>query len=53
MMSDKWNYTIEKWVIDKDDVTPSGVIVVCDNGDRQYLTIEEFRKFTRLREEAD
>lgn len=46
----KLNYSIESWVTDSEG-TVTGVILVADNGDREYLTMEEYRKFTRLRSE--
>jgi len=45
-----WGYTIERWVTDADG-NIIGVDMTCDNGDRQYLTMEEYVKFTNSRDE--
>lgn len=41
--------TIVKWIVDDEDESPTGVIVQVDNGDTQYLTIEEYRDLIKNR----
>ena len=41
--SDKWDIVIDQWV--KEFEKTVGVYVTVDNGDSQYLTIEEYKQF--------
>jgi len=43
-----WGYTVIDWVKDGDIVI--GVNLVCDNGDAQYMTMEEYANFTKNRD---
>jgi len=42
-------YTIVKWVTNDEDENPTGVLIQLDNGDTQYLTIEEYRDLVKSR----
>lgn len=47
-------YTIKEYISDRSGEI-IGVILCADNGDEQYLTIDEYRKFieNRLKNEID
>ncbi len=45
-----WDYTIVQWVTDDGFKEPHGVIIQIDNGDTQYLTVEEYEAFLDGRE---
>jgi hypothetical protein len=51
-MNTVWGYNVIKWVLDKDS-QPQGVIIQVDNGDTQYLTMEEYNQFLQNRQEND
>lgn len=42
--------TVIKWFTDEGDTEPNGVLLQVDNGDTQYLTIEEYKLFLKNRE---
>ena len=44
-MIEKFNHTIIAWQVDEGEKDPSGVIIQIDNGDTQYLTVEEYKTF--------
>ncbi len=49
-MIEKFNYTVLNWVTsDEDGEDIIGVMVQVDNGDTQYLTLEEFKQFNANR----
>lgn len=43
----KFDITPINWVQNEDDEQPTGVLVQVNNGDTQYMTIEEYNKFMR------
>ena len=45
-----WGYTILQWVSDDGVKEPHGVVLQIDNGDTQYLTIEDYTLFLKNRE---
>jgi hypothetical protein len=45
-----WDYTILEWSIDNGQTVPHGVVLQTDNGDTQYLTIEDYTLFLKNRE---
>lgn len=44
-----WDYTLIEWTCNTDGGV-TGVVLECANGDRQYLTLEEYAKFTNNRD---
>ena len=45
-----WGYNILKWVVSDGQTEPYGVVLQIDNGDTQYLTIEDYTLFLKNRE---
>jgi len=44
-----WDYTILQWCIDDGFKQPYGVVLQVDNGETQYLTMEEYKVFLKNR----
>jgi hypothetical protein len=53
-MSNQINFNISviNWVFDELDEQPTGVLVQVDNGDTQYLTINEYNKISNKNNEC-
>jgi len=47
-----WGFTIVEWSTDSEGKVV-GVILECDNGERQFLTMEEYVKFTNARDDRE
>tara|TARA_R110000772_G_scaffold233476_1_gene345027 strand:+ start:1047 stop:1199 length:153 start_codon:yes stop_codon:yes gene_type:complete len=45
-----WDYSISQWVTSDGQTEPYGVVLQIDNGDTQYLTIEDYTLFLKNRE---
>ena len=45
-----WEHTVLQWVVDDGFKEPYGVIIQIDNGDKQYLTVEQYKTFLKNRE---
>lgn len=45
-----WDYKILQWVVPKGQTEPNGVVLQIDNGDTQYLTMEDYTLFLKNRE---
>ena len=45
-----WDYSILQWVTSDGQTEPNGVVLQIDNGDTQYLTIEDYTLFLKNRE---
>jgi len=48
---EKFEYSVIEWCKDKNSQEPHGVIIQVDNGDTQYLTIEQYELFQKNRNE--
>ena len=46
-----WGFTVDSWV--REEGVVIGVHLTCDNGDTQYLTLEEYAEFTNNRDERE
>ena len=44
----EFSYSVLKWVTGEDE-NPTGVLIQIDNGDTQYLTIEEYKDLVKSR----
>lgn len=51
-MNQTWGYNIIKWVLD-DNNQPQGVIIQIDNGDTQYLTMNDYDLFLKNRQKLN
>lgn len=49
-MNQVWGYNVTKWILDENN-EPQGVIVQVDNGDTQYMTIEDYNQFLKNRQD--
>lgn len=45
-----WGYTVDSWIKESDGEV-IGVNLTCDNGESQYLTLQEYVEFTKNRDE--
>ena len=46
------NYTIISYCLNEGESEPHGVMVQLDNGDTQYLTMDELKLFIKNREDS-
>ena len=46
-----WGYTVDSWVKDTDNCDVVGVMLTSNNGETQYLTMKEYVKLTKNRNE--
>ena len=50
MSTEKWGHTVVKYLTDDSEKEHHGVLIQVDNGDTQYLTMEEYGVFLKENE---